>query len=79
MKRSILSFAAGMFLLAAISVFSSCENNEHNEQINTDDHEEIYACPKHHGTTGKKGDICETCGMNLTATKSDPTHKGHNH
>lgn len=62
MKRSILILATGIFLVAGMSMFTSCESSEHSEhkeQLNTNDGD-IYACPMHHGTTGKKGDVCET-------------------
>jgi hypothetical protein len=37
-----------------------------------------YACPMHPEITGKKGDKCSKCGMDLTAI-SDEDHSGHNH
>lgn len=78
MKRSITILLTILFLFSGTSIFMSCENNEHKEQTNQIE-EDVYACPNHHGTTGKKGDYCETCGVPLTSTKTDPTHKDHNH
>ncbi len=43
------------------------------------DAETVYACPMHHNITGKKGDKCSICGMDLTSTKDDPVHQGHSH
>ena len=78
MKKSILILATALFIFAGTSVLTSCgseENTENREHMT----EEVYACPMHHNITGKKGDTCSECGMDLTSTKTDPVHQGHSH
>lgn len=83
MKKSILVLATALFLFAGTTtVFTSCESNENTEShetMKTDDADVVYACPMHHTITGKKGDKCSECGMDLTSTKTDPVHQGHSH
>ena len=50
------------------------DDTMHSESADT-----VYACPMHHDVTGKKGDKCSKCGMELTNTETDPAHKGHTH
>mgnify|MGYP006164244691 CR=1 FL=1 len=52
-------------------VLVSC--NQKNKQDETHNHSETmevsekkYACPMHPEVTGKKGDSCSKCGMDLT-------------
>ena len=57
------------------------ENGMHDEMSN---HETVYACPMHPEITGKKGDKCSKCGMDLEAVEahvhSDMNHEdGHDH
>jgi hypothetical protein len=39
-----------------------------------------FACPMHPEVTGKEGDKCSKCGMDLVAAKKEePGHEGHDH
>ncbi len=83
MKKSILVLATALFLFAGTAVLSSCgggneesESHEHMEEMNS---EAVYACPMHHNITGKKGDKCSICGMELTNTETAKEHQGHSH
>lgn len=64
MKKSILS------ILTLTLVLVSC--NQKNKEAGTADSEktettsQLYACPMHPEVTGKKGDACSKCGMELT-------------
>ena len=84
MKKSILVLASVLFLFAGTVVLTSCEseeseNTEHHEHPDADNAEAVYACPMHHNITGKKGDKCSICGMDLTSTETAPEHQGHSH
>ena len=40
----------------------------------------VFACPMHPEVTGKQGDKCSKCGMDLVAAKKEePGHEGHDH
>jgi len=62
------------FLSAALTVavlFMACGNNNSKnngtaETINPADSNKLYACPMHPEVTGKKGEKCTKCGMELT-------------
>ena len=82
MKKSILILATSLFLFSGSLVFTSCgnsENTEKHEHMESNSAEDVYACPMHHNITGKKGDKCSECGMDLTNTKTAPEHQGHSH
>lgn len=66
--------------IAAI-MLSSCNANGDNSKTNpakndssmtTPKTEIVYACPMHPEVTGKKGEKCSKCGMELVEVKSDP-------
>jgi uncharacterized lipoprotein NlpE involved in copper resistance len=64
MKNKIIA------LLIMIFGLVSC-NQKNNEKASetktaTEDTAEVYACPMHPEITGKKGDTCSKCGMELT-------------
>lgn len=42
------------------------QDNSHNHTEMTEDSEKLYSCPMHPEVTGKKGDSCSKCGMDLT-------------
>jgi len=52
----------------------SCPN--HGAKAHKDMHADTHACPMHPSVTGKKGDTCPDCGMNLTASKTASQHHG---
>lgn len=58
-------------LLLTVTVFiASCgsKTSKNNAENTTTEQqgEEIYSCPMHPEITGKKGDTCSKCGMELT-------------
>lgn len=84
MKKSILTlvfFIIGTLAFAAI--VTSCGNKAKQEQSETQDVKQdstqiVYACSMHPEITGKKGDKCSKCGMNLEEVKkSDSTEHHH--
>lgn len=86
MKKSILVLATAFFLFAGTTaVLTSCgsdentETHEHMEDMDGMKDEAVYACPMHHNITGKKGDKCSICGMELTNTETAKEHQGHSH
>jgi len=83
-NKITLGIAAMSFV---ILTFQSCGNQEtKTEEVQTetnDQHSEpkqvvAYACPMHPEITGKKGDNCSECGMNLTPI-SGADHEEHHH
>ncbi len=62
----------------------SHENMENHEAGPDGDHHEgeaeehTYACPMHPEITGKDGDKCSKCGMDLKMVEEDD-HEGHDH
>jgi len=84
MKKSIATltfFIAGT--LACSVIVTSCSSKAKQEQ--TEEHDVmkqdstiVYACSMHPEVTGKKGDKCSKCGMNLEEVKtSDSTTHHH--
>ena len=76
MKKTILSLGIAMLFVTGSATFIACGNShEQNEtpaeeameqeEMNTDE-AATYACPMHPEITGKKGDSCSECGMELT-------------
>ena len=70
MKNSIIIFCA-LFL-----GFAACKNNPSQNENKAQDSgqsvsgmETMYACPMHPEITGKQGDKCSKCGMELTEVK----------
>lgn len=76
-------------LIAAVlftAILSACNNNSgeakktdeanNTQTANAGDSNKLYACPMHPEVTGKKGDTCSKCGMELTkevtATDNQP-------
>lgn len=57
---------------------SDTTNQHKNMQM--DSTQTVYACPMHPEVTGKDGDKCSKCGMNLVAVKGADTVKAnHDH
>jgi hypothetical protein len=79
MKKIILSFMFfSAILLAGSFVMESCGSkpSTDSEIKDVDDSEEIaYACPMHPEITGKKGDTCSKCGMNLEELEGEEGHE----
>ena len=54
--------------LAIIIAFTACNTKQtaETETTSTEQSNQLYACPMHPDITGKKGDECSKCGMELT-------------
>lgn len=57
--------------IAMVFVFTACNSNgEKSKETKTEKEstpsDQMYACPMHPEVTGKKGDKCSKCGMELT-------------
>ncbi len=59
---------AGLVLAGLLGVFVACKNTP--KATNTD-RTAAYACPIHPEITGKAGDTCSKCGMDLVPVKAD--------
>lgn len=78
MKNSILAMIVMAFVLVSCNQKSKEETNDNdhmmkNDSTMMDDNShmndtdaKVYACPMHPEITGKKGDTCSECGMELT-------------
>jgi hypothetical protein len=77
MKKSILSLSLSTLLLVSgVSIMMSCEKKAKTEEQTPvseeqEDEETVYACPMHPEITGKKGDVCSKCEMQLTKVEAD--------
>lgn len=64
-----------LFLIATIIfgiILISCSNAEPKKGKKTEQKSDstlVYACPMHPKVTGKKGDMCNECGMYLEPVK----------
>ncbi len=58
MKQTILPI---LILFAAVFVWPACKHHEAG-------HAATYSCPMHPDVTGKGGDKCSKCGMDLEAS-----------
>lgn len=68
MKKNLKTVIVGLGISSAL-VLSSCggteTNHDDNHHPHTDGSEHIFACPMHSEVTGKVGDKCPKCGMEL--------------
>lgn len=62
MKNIILS----VLTLASVLISCNQKTKETNNPVKTENTTEVYACPMHPEVTGKKGETCPKCGMELT-------------
>jgi hypothetical protein len=73
MRKIILSsIVLGMLLIACNQKNKEAESP--TEQTIAQSNEK-YSCPMHSDETGKKGDTCKQCGMDLEAVKEVPEEK----
>jgi len=63
-----------MLIAMVISLFAACKNG--SQAVNTNQNT-AYACPMHSEVTGKMGDKCSKCGMDLTPAKMAATSAAH--
>lgn len=75
MKKSLFSILLA-FILATTLLFSisSCGGSNKTEEVA----EAVYACPMHPEITGKEGDTCNQCGMDLEKVE-DKNHAHTDH
>lgn len=71
-KNSIIIFsvAIGLLITACNNKQNKSSNIENHHHLNT---ESVYACPMHPEETGKHGDKCSKCGMDLKLVRKDNT------
>ncbi|HEX9152559.1 MAG TPA: DUF3347 domain-containing protein [Flavobacterium sp.] len=74
MKNIILSSIAAAFLLTACNQKNKQEATTNPET--TKSSSERYACSMHPEITGKKGEVCSKCGMELTEPVSETPKAG---
>jgi predicted RNA-binding Zn-ribbon protein involved in translation (DUF1610 family) len=66
----ILSFTLAL-LLSASFTFTACGNHQKPATPTAASASTTYACPMHPEITGKAGDKCTKCGMDLKAVAAD--------
>lgn len=70
------AFSTLLSLTLSLTVLSACNNveNKKNKNMTTHQHtdtESVYTCPMHPEVTGKKGEKCPECGMDLKAVNPE--------
>ena len=72
MKTSKIKISLGMSSLAVILLAGCSNSTKQNSDATATDTtathqkgEHLYACPMHPQETGRKGDTCPKCGMDL--------------
>lgn len=88
--KTLLSLILSTFIL--ISAAPMATAHEHSQHKADNQHHQMkadHACPMHPEVTGKQGDTCPKCGMNLTKAQASseqhkncascPKHKAHEH
>jgi hypothetical protein len=75
MKNIILSILT--LTLVLVSCNKKSKETETTKSEKTDTALQLYACPMHPEVTGKKGDACSKCGMELTepVTQTEETQE----
>ena len=53
------------------------DTTSHHDEMNMDSTQMAYACPMHSEVTGKAGDSCSKCGMNLEPANSTKVGEKH--
>ena len=94
MKKSFLISLLVVVMMSGVSVLlTSCGSKgaqqeeqaqePEEEQAPATDEQMAYACPMHPDITGKKGDTCSKCGMDLEEVtgeeEADTTHMHEDH
>lgn len=68
-------FLTAILAITLVSCNHKTKETENNTTVNSN---EIFACPMHPEVTGKKGEDCSKCGMELTEPVAQ-SEKVHNH
>ncbi|MCD1116732.1 heavy metal-binding domain-containing protein [Chryseobacterium turcicum] len=73
MKRLIHTLLGVTVCLATLSACNNVETKKSKEMTNHEhtDNKSAYACPMHSEVTGKQGEKCHICGMDLKAVNPD--------
>ena len=84
MKKSFITLALISGIISVSIIVTSCSSKAKQEQteeqgtVKSDSTQIVYACSMHPDITGKKGDKCSKCGMDLEEVKkSDSTEHHH--
>lgn len=88
--KILLSLILSAFILVSVVPMTIAhEHSQHQEHAQHHETKTDHACPMHPEVTGKQGDTCPKCGMNLTQPQvtseqhknctSCPKHKMHSH
>jgi len=64
------SLLISSFVTAAL-FFTACNNTQNMENHQHSHSKDVYTCPMHPEATGKKGDECPECGMDLIAVSDE--------
>ncbi len=73
MKKAINTLLGVTVCLVTLSACNNVENKK-NKDMTTHEHsdkESVYACPMHPEVTGKQGEKCPKCGMDLKAVNAE--------
>lgn len=73
MKKVINTLLGVTVCLVTLSACNNVENKK-NKDMTTHEHtdkESVYACPMHPEVTGKQGEKCPKCGMDLKAVNPE--------
>lgn len=79
--KTFISLVLSAFIFISIAPAATAGQHEHTQHKDHAQHHDMkadYDCPMHSEVTGKKGDSCPKCGMNLTKVESSHSkHHGH--
>ncbi|WP_076413387.1 heavy metal-binding domain-containing protein [Shewanella sp. UCD-KL12] len=76
--KTLISLVLSAFIFISIAPAATAGQHEHTQHKDHAQHHDMkadYDCPMHPEVTGKKGDTCPKCGMNLTKVES--SHSKH--
>lgn len=92
MKTPVLPFAilvSGLFIASQVIIGCGDKKEQADKQtqndttmqqdMKMDTTQTVYACPMHPEVTGKKGEKCSKCGMDLVAVKTNDTTTHNDH
>lgn len=69
-------FLAAILAITLVSCNHKTKETENNTSETSTNSNQMFACPMHPEITGKKGEDCSECGMELTepVTQAEPVH-----
>ena len=72
----MLNIKTKIIVMAAGLLFGACNNSKTSDMNTHENHKSpaTYACPMHPEATGKQGDKCPQCGMELVSTANQSDH-----